>query len=153
MNSATPAKLPTHEILLVGDNSLGLTARKSVLEEAGYQITAAASSAEALEHFHSRGFDLVITDYKLPKMSGPELIVQIRLHNAAVPVIMISGYADALGLDSRSTGADVVIQKSANEVSHLVRAVARLIKRKAPKKPPVSQSTRRGTARTPLSHG
>lgn len=153
MNSATPAKLPANEILLVGDNRLGLSARKSILEEAGYHITAAPSSAEALEQFRSHCFDLVITDYKLPKMSGPELIVQMRLHNAAVPVIMISGYADALGLDSRSTGADIVIQKSANEVSHLVRAVARLMKRKTPKKPPVSQSARRRTVSTPLSRG
>ena len=149
MTAPTPAKLATHEILLVDDNRLGLSARKTVLEEAGYRITAASSSSEALEYFCSRPFDLVITDYKLPQMSGVELIREIRLHNAATPVIMISGIADALGLDSRSTGADIVIQKSANEVSHLVRAVARLVKRKAAKKPAASQtSTRRTTSRS-----
>ncbi len=153
MTAATPAKLATYEILLVDDNRLGLSARKTVLEEAGYRITAASSSAEALDQFRDRYFDLVITDYKMPKMSGTELIGQIRLHNATIPVIMISGYADALGLDSRSTGADVVIQKSANEVSHLVRAVARLVKRKTPKKPPGSQSGGGRKVRTPRSRG
>ncbi|MCC7500017.1 MAG: response regulator [Bryobacterales bacterium] len=147
MNAATPAKLAIYEILLVDHNRLGLSARQSVLEEAGYRITATASPAEALEKFREQAFDLVITGYKLPKMNGIELIGQIRSHCATVPVIMISGYADALGLDSRSTGADIVIQKGANEVSHLVRAVARLAKRKAARKPPASQSDGSNPAR------
>jgi CheY-like chemotaxis protein len=122
-----------------------------VLQEAGYRITAVSSSVEALDQFRTRSFDLVVTGYKMPKMSGIELIEQIRLLNAVVPVILISGYADALGLDSQSTGADVVIQKSANEVSHLLRAVARLVKRKTPRKPAGSQSSIRRAAapRTP----
>jgi hypothetical protein len=46
---------------------------------------------------------------------------------------------DALGLSEDNTGADVVIQKSANEVSHLVRAVARLLRKKPVKKPAGSE--------------
>jgi hypothetical protein len=43
---------------------------------------------------------------------------------------MVSGFSDTLGLDEKSTGADTVIQKSAHEVAHLVRAVNRFVKRK-----------------------
>jgi hypothetical protein len=44
--------------------------------------------------------------------------------------VLLSGFVDALGLNEQTTGAEAVIQKSANEVPHLVRAVARLLKKK-----------------------
>jgi len=50
-------------ILLVDDNANGLAARRSVLEELGYSIVTCTSGADALEHFDSHKFDLVVTDY------------------------------------------------------------------------------------------
>ncbi len=127
-NSPTSPTPP--RILLVDDNSNGLSARRSVLEELGYRISTASNGVEALEQFGRHKFDLVVTDYKMPRMDGMELIVRLRKLAADVPVILISGFVDALGLSEGSTGADVVIQKSANEVSHLVRSVARMLRRK-----------------------
>lgn len=129
-------------ILLADDNKLGLLARKSVLEELGYHITTATEGQEALELFQRGAFDLVITDYKMPKLNGLELIKRIRAIAADVPIILISGYAEALGMTEANTGADAVIAKSANEVTHLVRAVNRLLRRATPKKPPASQRVR-----------
>ena len=121
----------THaRILLVDDNFNGLSARKSVLEELGHRIAAVSSGAEALEVFAAQKFDLVVTDYKMPRMDGLELIKRLRKQAPAVPVVLVSGYVDTLGLNEASTGADVVIQKSANEVTHLVRSVGRLLRRK-----------------------
>lgn len=118
-------------ILLVDDNANGLAARKSVLEELGYSIVTCTSGADALEQFESRGvFDLVVTDYKMPRMDGLELIGRLRKHTPGLPIVLISGYVDTLGMNEASTGADVVIQKSANEVSHLIRSVNRLLRRK-----------------------
>ena len=125
-------------ILLVDDNANGLAARKSVLEELGYRIVTCTSGADALEQFAASKFDLVVTDYKMPRMDGLELIVGLREIAPDLPVILISGFVDSLGLNEECTGADVVIQKSANEVSHLVRAVARLLRKKPVKKPAAS---------------
>jgi CheY-like chemotaxis protein len=122
-------------ILLVDDNKLGLSARRSVLEELGHRISTASNGVDALEQFGSRRFDLVVTDYKMPRMDGLELIVGLREIAPDLPVILISGFVDSLGLNEESTGADVVIQKSANEVSHLVRAVGRLLRKKPARKP------------------
>jgi len=140
--NTTPAR-----ILLVDDNHLGLIARRSVLEELGYSITTATQGQEALERFAGGRFDLVITDYKMPKMNGLELIRRIREQAAGLPIILISGYAEALGLTESSSGADVVIPKSAHEVPHLVRSVGRLLNRKAPKKPAGSQRHQNGRRR------
>jgi CheY-like chemotaxis protein len=128
-------------ILLVDDNANGLAARRSVLEELGYRIVTSTSGAEALEQFAALKFDLVVTDYKMPRMDGLELISRLRKYTPDLPIVLVSGYVDTLGLNEASTGADVVIQKSANEVSHLVRSVNRLLRRKSPaKKPPATQA-------------
>jgi CheY-like chemotaxis protein len=126
-------------ILLVDDNKLGLSARKCVLEELGHSIATAANGVDAMEQFAARKFDLVVTDYKMPRMDGLELIAGLRKTQPDLPVILISGFVDALGLSEENTGADVVIQKSANEVSHLVRSVARLLRKKPMKKPAGSE--------------
>jgi CheY-like chemotaxis protein len=127
-----PPMPSSSRILLVDDNAHGLSARRCVLEELGHRITTASSAAEALEHFNSHKFDLLVTDYKMPRMDGVELIARIRKQSPETPVILLSGFVDALGLSENNTGADVVIQKSSNEVSHLVRSVGRLLRKKKP---------------------
>jgi CheY-like chemotaxis protein len=126
-------------ILLVDDNQLGLAARKIVLEELGYAIVARACAQDALEEFARQTFQLVVTDFKMPEMDGLQLIQRLREANPEIPIVLISGFADTLGLDESSTGADIVIQKSNHEVSSLIRAVQRLLSRKARRKPPASQ--------------
>jgi ATP-dependent Lon protease len=135
-------------ILLVDDNKLGLSARKCVLEELGHSISTAVNGVDALEQFANRKFDLVVTDYKMPRMDGLELIAGLRKASPDLPVILISGFVDSLGLSEENTGADVVIQKSANEVSHLVRSVARLLRRKPVKKPAGSEGAGRVKRKT-----
>ncbi len=136
----TPATPDSAHILIVDDNRLGLAARKSVLEEAGYRITTALDGQQGLHLFTNGSFDLLITDYKMPKLDGLELIKRVRALRAHTPIILISGYAEALGMTEANTGADAVIAKSANEVVQLVRAVNRLMRRPV-KKPVRSQRT------------
>jgi CheY-like chemotaxis protein len=137
---AAPTIAPAR-ILLVDDNPHGLSARKSVLEELGAGITTASTASEALECLAAGTFDLVVTDYKMPRMNGVEFIARLRKQFPAIPVILLSGFVDSLGLNEDSTGADVVIQKSNNEVSHLVRSVSRLLRRRKP-----AQSQKRPSA-------
>lgn len=125
-------------ILLLDDNEHGLKARKLILEEIGYRITSTSDPVEALQLFAQEPFELVITDYKMPNMTGVEFIAHIRAANKDVPIILISGFADALGLTEENTGCDAVIQKSASEVQQLLRSVSRLLRRKTPRKPPGS---------------
>jgi CheY-like chemotaxis protein len=138
MKNTPPSAPAVARILLVDDNRLGLIARKSVLEDQGYRITTAGEGQEAYERITREKFDLIITDYKMPRMNGLELIRKARERAAGVPIILVSGYAEALGMTEENTGADVVIAKSATEVPQLVRSVNRLLRRGAPKKPPGS---------------
>jgi CheY-like chemotaxis protein len=141
VSRAKTSTQPLGRILLVDDNKGGLMARGAVLEEIGYRVEGALSGEKALALFREHLFDLVVTDYRIPDMDGSELIASIREKRDGVPIVLLSGFVDALGLNELNTGADVVIMKSANEVPHLIRAVSRLLK--LPKKPPLSEKPRR----------
>lgn len=127
-------------LLLVDDNPSGLAARKMVLAELGYEITTAPNAEKAIELFRQSPFPLMVTDYKMPGKNGVELIQAIREIAPATRIILISGFVDAMGMTEESSGADVVIMKSANEVLQLVRAVNRLSKRSAAKQPARAKS-------------
>src|SRR5689334_9844927 len=90
-------------ILLVDDNANGLAARRTVLEELGHRIVTAASGSEALEQFAAHKFDLIVTDYKMPRMDGLELISRLRKQSPGLPIVLISGYVDTLGMNEAST--------------------------------------------------
>ncbi len=134
-------------ILLVDDNADGMMARRSVLQELGYTVVPARCGSEALKLAAKENFDLVITDYRMSPVDGLELIRQLRESQYTKPIILLTGFAENLGLKPESTGADAVIQKSANEIVNLVRATKRLLN--LPRKPAASQlSTGRRRAQT-----
>jgi len=61
---------PHSNILLVDDNSDGLLARRTVLEELGYAVSVARNGDEGLKLFETGAFDVVVTDYRMPSMNG-----------------------------------------------------------------------------------
>jgi len=132
--------------LIVDDNRDGLVVRRSLLEEVGYEVKIAISGDEGLKLFESHRFDVVVTDYKMPRMDGIELIRCLRALNANVRVVLLSGFVDPLGLTEDSTGADIVIAKSSHEPQQLVRAVKRLVSTRSLRKPVTSQKGRRPTS-------
>lgn len=141
MRSASTNRAPNKAvILLVDDNRDGVMARRAVLEELGYRIVSAGCGPDALKLAEMEDFDVIITDYRMKPMDGLELISLLRQRNFKRPIILLTGFADTLGLKPESTGADVVIQKSANEVATLVRHTKRLLA--IPRKPAASHTSR-----------
>jgi CheY-like chemotaxis protein len=139
MKTASSAVKEISYILLVDDNNHGLIARRAVLEELGYKVSTAHSGEEALAICATQKFNLIVTDYKMPQMNGVELIEEIRKSDSEARIILLSGFVEPLGLNEKSTGADIVISKSSGEVGNLVRAVSRLLAQRVEKKPPSSQ--------------
>jgi CheY-like chemotaxis protein len=133
--------IPAHStpnILLVDDNRDGLLVRRCLLEEIGCCVQIALNGEEGLKLFQAGKFDVVVTDYRMPRMDGGELIQRIRALDPNARIILLSGFVEPLGLTEQNTGADAVIAKSANEPAHLLRTVKRLVNRTV-RKPPGSQ--------------
>ncbi len=125
------------KILCIDDNIHGLTARRVLLEDMGYTVVVARSGREGLEAFHSQKPDLIIVDYVMPQMNGGEVIREIKRTNPKLPVILLSGYTESMGLEEKVPEADCVMKKGSREVSELASAVTRLF-RKSMKKPGAS---------------
>ena len=132
-----PVSIP--HILLVDDSRDGLLVRRALLEELGYTVEVAENGEKGLALFHASNFDVVVTDYRMPKMSGVEMIACIRRSDPNARIVLLSGFVEPLGLTEENTGADSVISKSANEPGHLARAVKRLVNA-GKRKPPSSQN-------------
>jgi CheY-like chemotaxis protein len=123
---------PSPKVLLIDDNRHGMIARRTVLEEAGYEVETAKDGREGLEKFAAAAYDVVVTDFRMPNAGGAEVLKQVRLADRRVPVVLLSGYVRHLGLNEESTGADVVLAKGPTEAQDLLRAVARVLRKKKP---------------------
>jgi CheY-like chemotaxis protein len=88
------------KILIIDDEELITKSLLKLLTKEGYEATIARSGKEALALVKTSGFDLIISDVRMPEMDGIETIVQIRtcldkLSKPHIPEVLITGYADA----------------------------------------------------------
>lgn len=80
------------KILVVDDNELLCRVTRDILETDGYRVVAACDAAQALEVFENEVFDALVTDMRMPGMTGLELARLIRAKNPAFPIIMMTAY-------------------------------------------------------------
>ena len=123
-----PAKKPGQplrkRILLVDDQQPVREAIHLLLGLDEHKVVEASSGAEALELFRQDCFDLVITDFEMPRMKGNELATRIKQLVPAQPIIMITAYAEQLG-DSNNP-VDAILTKPF-QLDDLRQAMARLL--------------------------
>jgi len=81
-------------ILLADDDDSLRRVVEFQLQEAGYEVLTAADGTEALELFCSNEIDCVITDLKMPKLSGLELLDKIKERSSENPVIVITAFGE-----------------------------------------------------------
>jgi len=99
----TPAELPKRgrlgTALLVDDEDLVRMSTADMLMDLGYEVIEAGSAEEALKIVRD-GLrpDLLVTDHLMPGMSGVELARNLRSSNPKLPILIISGYAEAEGV-------------------------------------------------------
>lgn len=87
------------EVLLVDDDVLQANTRNLILTRAGFSVTVAATAIEALAKLEGadsyKAFGLVITDHLMPGMNGPEFVTRLRQIAPFLPVVVLSGEAEA----------------------------------------------------------
>jgi DNA-binding NtrC family response regulator len=100
------------KILLVDDARDTLEILQRNLESAGYQVFSAACVEDGIKILESTDVHLVITDYKMPKISGLDLIKHVRENFKDTEVMMITGYATIEGaVNAFKTGAEEYLSK------------------------------------------
>ncbi len=83
----------TDRILLVDDEKIALRNLEHVLGKEGYATTATQSGSHALELLDSQPFDLVLTDLKMEKIDGMQILRRCKERHPDIEVVMITGYA------------------------------------------------------------
>mgnify|MGYP006277909973 CR=1 FL=1 len=81
-----------HTVLVVDDDALVNEFLTETLERAGYECYTAASGEEAIERFTERPTDIVLTDLKMPGISGIEVIEKIKSASPETVVVMMTAY-------------------------------------------------------------
>ena len=81
--------MPAGKRILVIDNEEGICRMvEAVLTDAGYRVEGCTRSFEAVEKFVPGRWDLVISDVKMPGMSGLEVLQKVKEKDPTVPVVM-----------------------------------------------------------------
>ena len=122
-----PAK-GSGRILFVDDEIILVTFHEQMLRKLGYDVTAVDSSPEALEIFNRDpyAFDLIITDYAMPKMNGTDLAAELLKRRPDVPIVLCTGYRDRIDdAGARAMGLAGLILKpvSITELSRMIKEV------------------------------
>jgi DNA-binding NtrC family response regulator len=84
--------MQAQSILIVDDEPDMRIALSHALSRNGYSVETASSGFEALEKFKREKFSMVITDLKMPEMSGMEVLDKVKKISPQIPVIMITAY-------------------------------------------------------------
>ncbi|MNF39876.1 Transcriptional regulatory protein ZraR [compost metagenome] len=134
-------------ILIVEDETIIRSALRRLLERNQYQVSEAGSVQEAQERFSIPGFDLIVSDLRLPGAPGTELIKLAQ----GKPVLIMTSYASLRSaVDSMKMGAVDYIAKPFDH-DEMLQAVSRILRerqeaRQAPSTP--ASTTGRGSEKT-----
>jgi CheY-like chemotaxis protein len=127
----TPAPLRTEgHVLVVDDDEVIQLTAVGLLEREGLRVTACANANEALAAVRAEPdkFNLVVTDFNMPVMSGLDMARNLALIRGDLPVLIISGLVTAeLRAQARDADVSSVLDKEelASELAHAVRRALR----------------------------
>ncbi len=105
-------------VLLVDDSEFSLKYIQKVLNNIGVEhISCASDGSQGLELFQNEYFDLVITDFNMPKMDGLELVNAIRT-TSTVPILMVTSEQNQKRLASiEKSGVSAILDKPFEPIS------------------------------------
>ena len=119
-------------ILFVDDEPIVARSTEEFLKRLGYVVTRCEQSDLALTRFRAapREFDLIVTDWAMPGMSGTELVSAMRETRRDIPMLLMSGFVDATVQHAAKTiGIDEILIKPVNP-ELLAQAVAQVLARR-----------------------
>ncbi len=118
-------------VLVVDDEKNYLVVLEDLLEDEGYSVLTASSGAEALELIAQAPVDTVLSDIKMPGISGIELLDRILALDPDLPVILMTAYAEVdQAVEAMKKGALDHIQKPFDN-RDVKRAVARGVEKRS----------------------
>lgn len=108
----TLCSVQTSQILVVDDEEIARTNLEYILRKEGHQVATAANGLEALEKIKAQEFDVVLTDLKMEKMDGIQLLESVKQIAPHTEIVMVTGYATvSSAVDALKKGAAHYLSK------------------------------------------
>ncbi len=108
----TLCSVQTSQILVVDDEEIARTNLEYILRKEGHQVTTAANGLEALEKVKAHEFDVILTDLKMEKMDGIQLLESVKQIAPHTEIVMVTGYATvSSAVDALKKGAAHYLSK------------------------------------------
>ena len=108
----TLCSVQTTQILVVDDEEIARTNLEYILRKEGHQVATAANGLEALEKIRAQEFDVVLTDLKMEKMDGIQLLESVKQIAPHTEIVMVTGYATvSSAVDALKKGAAHYLSK------------------------------------------
>jgi EAL domain-containing protein (putative c-di-GMP-specific phosphodiesterase class I)/CheY-like chemotaxis protein len=106
MDEGKPAESQRVVVLVVDDDDILLRTTRRLLANGGRDVEVAADARAALQLIEQRRFDVIVSDIRMPGLSGIDLLRAVRKTNLDVPVILVSGAPDTqTAMDAIELGA------------------------------------------------
>lgn len=119
-------------ILIVEDDAYMLKSVVEVLRRKGYEPQACINGPDALNLIKNRNFDLIVSDIKMPKMSGIELLEKAKQVDSSVPFVIITAFGEVpLAVDAMKKGAYDFIEKDQKLIDRLEFTVERALEHRS----------------------
>ncbi|MDI3282681.1 sigma-54 dependent transcriptional regulator [Polyangium sp. 15x6] len=129
MTDTKIAGKPKARVLVVDDEASARSGLEKLLRQEGYAVDAAADGPSALQIAAERPPDVVVTDLKMPRMDGLELLQKLRATYPSVPVIMVTAFGEvSTAVQAMRSGADDFITKPV-DFDALTLSIERVIER------------------------
>lgn len=121
----TESECRSHTVLVADDDRQVLESISMLLRACGYNVITSENAEEAIEKFPGSGAEVVLSDVRMPGLSGLELAEKIYDINPDVPVILMTAYAEVdVAVDAIHKGAfDFIIKPY--KPDHLIRSVGK----------------------------
>ena len=123
------SKSPPLLVLIVDDHENSREAMREVIERAGYRALVAADGEQAKDQLESEPVDVLVTDLRLPDISGMDLLALVQKDYPDIPVVLITGHGTIdTAVQAMKMGAQDYLTKpiDANQISRAVGGAARV---------------------------
>ncbi len=127
-------------VLVVDDEDIARTNLEYILKKEGYHVSTAVNGADALEKVLAGEFDLILTDLKMEKMDGMQLVESVKRVSPHTDIVMITGFATvSSAVDALKKGAAHYLPKPINldELRATVRQILEKKKHKLMTRSPI----------------
>ena len=111
------------KILIIEDNEEEGEILSSLLKGEGFSVDMVHSGEDSVQLLKLYSYDVLVVDWELPGMSGPEVVQQYRSFKGDAPILMLTGRAD---VNSKATGLDLGADDYVTKPYEFIEVLARV---------------------------